>query len=130
GKSILETLLNAPPPAPPPDVPALDEQVLGKDVSLKQVLDQHRARASCASCHARMDPLGFALEHFDAIGRWREKDGKFAIETAGTLPDGKSFKGHEELRALLKADANAFTEGLVVKMLIYALGRGLEHSDH
>jgi hypothetical protein len=76
-----------------------------------------------------MDPLGFALEHFDAIGSWREKDGKFPIETAGALPDGRSFKGHEELRALLKADANAFTEGLVEKMLIYALGRGLEQSD-
>jgi len=76
-----------------------------------------------------MDPLGFALEHFDAIGRWREQDGKFPIETAGTLPDGRSFQGHEELRALLKADANAFTEGLVEKMLIYALGRGLEFYD-
>jgi hypothetical protein len=129
GKWILETLLNAPPPPPPPDVPTLDEQALGKDVSLKQILDQHRASARCASCHARLDPLGFALEHFDAIGMWREKDGKFPIETTGTLPDGRSFKGHEELRALLKADANAFTEGLAEKMLIYALGRGLEQSD-
>jgi len=129
GKWILETLLNAPPPPPPPDVPTLDEQALGKEVSLKQILDKHRANATCASCHARLDPLGFALEHFDAIGSWREKDGKFPIETMGTLPDGRSFKGHEELRALLKADANAFTEGLAEKMLIYALGRGLEHSD-
>lgn len=129
GKWILETLLNSPPPPPPPDVPALDEQKLGKEVSLKQVLDQHRANAACASCHARMDPLGFALENFDAIGRWREKDGKFAIETAGTLPDGRSFQGHEELRTLMKADAHAFTEGLAEKMLIYALGRGLEQSD-
>jgi hypothetical protein len=129
GKWILETLLNAPPPPPPPDVPALDEQVLGKDISLKKVLDQHRVNPKCASCHARMDPLGFALEHFDAIGRWREKDGKFPIETAGTLPDGRSFKGHEQLRTLLKADANAFTEGLTEKMLTYALGRGLAPSD-
>jgi hypothetical protein len=129
GKWILETLLNAPPPPPPPDVPALDEQALGKAVSLRQMFDQHRTNARCASCHARMDPLGFALEHFDAIGRWREKDGKFTIEPAGTLPDGRSFKDHEELRALLKADAHAFTEGLVEKMLIYALGRGLERSD-
>jgi len=129
GKWILETLLNAPPPAPPPDVPALDEQALGKDVSLKKILDQHRANPTCASCHARMDPLGFALEHFDAIGGWREKDGKFPIETAGTLPDGRSFKGHEELRALLKADAKAFTEGLAEKMMIYALGRELDATD-
>jgi hypothetical protein len=129
GKWILETLLNAPPPPPPPDVPALDEQSLGKDVPLKKILEQHRTKAACASCHARMDPLGFALEHFDAIGMWREKDGKFPIETAGTLPDGRSFKGHEDLRVLLKADARAFTEGLAEKMLIYALGRGLEQSD-
>jgi hypothetical protein len=110
-------------------VPTLDEQALGKDLSLRQILDQHRATASCASCHARLDPLGFALEHFDAIGQWREQDGKFLIETAGSLPDGRTFKGHEDLRALLKADANSFTEGLVEKMLIYALGRGLESSD-
>jgi hypothetical protein len=129
GKWILETLLNSPPPPPPPDVPALDEQSLGKEVSLKQILDQHRTNAKCASCHARLDPLGFALEHFDAIGSWRETDGKFPIETTGTLPDGRSFKDHEELRALLKADAKLFTEGLVEKMLIYALGRGLEQSD-
>jgi hypothetical protein len=129
GKWMLETLLNAPPPPPPPDVPILDEKALGKTVSLKQVLDRHRANPTCASCHGRMDPLGFALEHFDAIGRWREKDGEFPIETTGTLPDGRSFAGHEELRTLLKADANAFTEGLTEKMLIYALGRGLETSD-
>jgi mono/diheme cytochrome c family protein len=129
GKWILETLLNAPPPPPPPDVPTLDEKAVGKVGSLRQMLDQHRASPRCASCHARMDPLGFALEHFDAIGGWREKEGKFTIETAGMLPDGRSFKDHEELRALLKADANAFTEGLVEKMLIYALGRGLDHSD-
>jgi hypothetical protein len=129
GKWILETLLNAPPPPPPPNVPALDEETLGKEVSLKQILDKHRANATCASCHARLDPLGFALEHFDAIGSWREQDGKVAIETAGTLPDGRSFKGHEDLRALMKADAKSFTEGLAEKILIYALGRGLEHSD-
>jgi hypothetical protein len=129
GKWILETLLNAPPPPPPPDVPTLDEQAVGRASSLRQMLDQHRSNARCASCHGRMDPLGFALEHFDAIGGWREKDGKFPIEAAGTLPDGRSFKDHEEMRALLKADANAFAEGLAEKMLIYALGRGLEHSD-
>jgi hypothetical protein len=76
-----------------------------------------------------MDVLGFALEHFDAIGRWRDKDGNFAIETAGKLLDGRSFEGHDDLRDLLKADAAAFSEGLAGKMLIYALGRGLEPSD-
>src|SRR5262249_53125733 len=85
--------------------------------------------ATCASCHSRLDPLGFALEHFDAVGGGRETDGKFPIETTGTLPDGRSFKNHEQLRTLLKADAHAFTEGLAEKMRVYALGRGLDQSD-
>jgi hypothetical protein len=129
GKWILENILNAPPPPPPPDVPSLDENAVGKAASLRQQLEKHRANATCASCHARLDPLGFAFEHFDAIGRWREKDGSFAIETSGTLPDGRSFQDHAELRALLKADASAFTECLTAKMLTYALGRGLERPD-
>ncbi len=108
GKWILENILNAPPPPPPPNVPSLDEQAVGKVVSLRQQLEQHRANATCASCHARLDPLGFALEHFDAIGRWREKDGSFPIETAGKLPDGRTFKDHTDLRAILKADAERF----------------------
>lgn len=129
GKWILENLLNAPPPPPPPDVPILDEQVLGKTVSLREQLEKHRSNATCASCHARMDPLGFALENFDAIGRWREKDGPFSIETAGTLPDGRSFKGLTELQIILKSDPDALAGCLTEKMLIYALGRGLERSD-
>ncbi len=129
GKWILENILNAPQPPPPPDVPSFDEQNVGKFTSLREQLEKHRANAACASCHARMDPLGFAFEHFDAIGRWREKDGAFAIQSAGTLPDGKSFKDHAELRALLRDDANAFTECLTAKMLTYALGRGLERRD-
>jgi mono/diheme cytochrome c family protein len=129
GKWILENMLNAPPPPPPPDVPSFDEGAVGKAASLREQLEKHRANSTCASCHARMDPLGFAFEHFDAIGRWREKDGRFPIETSGTLPDGKAFKDHAELRALLKADASAFTECLTTKMLTYALGRGLERPD-
>lgn len=129
GKWILENLLNTPPPPPPPDVPTFDEQAVGKTMSLREQLEKHRANAACASCHSRMDPLGFALENFDAVGAWRDKDGKFPIETAGTLPDGRSFKGYEDLRAILKADAAAFAECLADKMLTYALGRGLERSD-
>ena len=129
GKWILETLLNAPPPPPPPNVPSLDEQTVGKSASLREQLEKHRANATCASCHGRMDPLGFALEHFDAIGRWREKDGTFPIETSGTLPDGRSFKDHADLRALLKADAGRFTESLTANLLMYALGRELERPD-
>jgi hypothetical protein len=129
GKWILENILNAPPPPPPPDVPSLDQHAVGKAASLREQLEKHRASSTCASCHARMDPLGFAFEHFDAIGRWRDKDGPFPIETSGTLPDGRSFKDHAELRALLKSDASAFTECLTAKMLTYALGRGLERQD-
>jgi len=129
GKWILENLLNAPPPPPPPDVPSLDEKALGKSVSLREELEKHRSNPTCASCHGRMDPLGLALENFDAIGRWRDQDGKFAIDASGTLPDGRSFKGPEELRALLKSDPGAFAECLAEKMLVYALGRGLEPYD-
>lgn len=129
GKWILENLLNAPPPPPPADVPALEAQPVGKAVSLREQLEKHRTNPTCASCHARMDPLGFALESFDAIGRWREKDGDFPIDTSGTLPDGRSFTGYKGLRAILKADPGAFTECLAGKMLIYALGRGLERGD-
>ncbi len=129
GKWILENILNAPPPPPPPNVPSLDENAVGKAASLREQLEKHRANATCASCHARLDALGFAFERFDAIGRWREKDGPFAIETAGTLPDGRSFKDHAELRTLLNADVNEFTECLAAKMLTYALGRGLERPD-
>ena len=129
GKWILENLLNAPPPPPPNDVPSLDEKEIGTTVSLREQLEKHRANATCASCHSRMDPLGFALEHFDAIGRWRETDGKFAIETAGVLPDGRSFADHAELRKILRDDPRSFTECVAEKMLIYALGRGLEPSD-
>jgi hypothetical protein len=129
GKWILENLLGAPPPPPPPDVPALDEHPVGKAVSLRARLEQHRANPNCSSCHARMDPLGFALENFDAIGRWREKDGDVAIDSSGTLPDGRSFKGYKDLRTILKADPGAFTECVAEKMLTYALGRGLERGD-
>jgi hypothetical protein len=129
GKWILENLLNAPPPPPPAEVPALDERPLGKSVSVRAQLERHRADPTCASCHARTDPLGFALENFDAIGRWRAKDGSLTIDPSGVLPDGRSFKGFRDLVAVLKADPSALTECLAEKMLTYALGRGLERSD-
>jgi hypothetical protein len=129
GKWILENFLNAPPPPPPPDVPNLDETTIGQSASLREQLEQHRKNTTCASCHARMDPLGFGLENFDAIGAWRTQDGKFPIDASGTLPDGRSFKGPQELKAILRADRAAFAEGLTEKLLIYALGRGLEPYD-
>ena len=129
GKWILENFLNAPPPPPPPDVPNLDEAKIGQAAPLRQQLEQHRANPTCASCHARMDPLGFGLENFDAIGAWRTRDGKFAIDATGTLPDGRSFNGPRELKAILRADRDSFAEGLTEKLLTYALGRGLERYD-
>jgi cytochrome c553 len=129
GKWILENFLNSPPPPPPPDVPNLDEARIGESASMREQLEQHRKNATCASCHARMDPLGFGLENFDAIGAWRTQDGKFPIDASGTLPDGRSFQGPRELKAVLRADRSAFAEGLTEKLLTYALGRGLERYD-
>jgi hypothetical protein len=122
-------LLNAPPPPPPPDVPVLDEKELGKSVSLREQLEKHRSSAACASCHARMDPFGLALEPFDAIGRWREKDGNLPIDASTTLADGRAVQGPDGLAAVLRADRAAFAECLTEKMLIYALGRGLDRGD-
>jgi hypothetical protein len=126
---VLDNLLNAPVPPPPADVPQLDETATGKSMSLRQQMEKHRTNAICASCHARMDPLGFGLENFDAIGRWRTKDGAFAVDASGTLPDGRTFHGPDELKDILAANRDAFTEGITEKMMIYALGRGLEPGD-
>jgi hypothetical protein len=125
----MENILNTPVPPPPPDVPILDEAATGTSASLRQQMEAHRANAICASCHARMDPLGFGMENYDAIGQWRTEDGKFPIDPSGTLPSGENFSGPDELKALLVKDPNAFTEGLTEKLLIYALGRGLEGYD-
>ncbi|HVW38309.1 MAG TPA: DUF1585 domain-containing protein, partial [Pirellulales bacterium] len=89
----------------------------------------HRANRSCAACHQRMDPLGFGLENFDAIGAWRDRDGEFVIDAAGELPDGSKFKRPAELKAILKAKKDDFARCLTEKMLTYALGRGLEYYD-
>jgi len=129
GKWILEKILNAPPPPPPADVPNLDEAKIGSAASLRDQMEAHRQNATCASCHARMDPLGFGLENFDAIGAWRTQDGKFPIDASGRLPDGRSFNGPVELKTILNQDRNGFAEGVTEKLLIYALGRGLERYD-
>ena len=129
GKFILEEILNAPPPPPPPNVPPLEE---GKQLTgtLRQVMEQHRENPLCASCHQKMDPLGFAFENFDAIGAWRDKDvGGFAIDASGVLPDGKSFSGATGLKTVLDAKKDLFLRCLSNKMLTYSLGRGLEYYD-
>ncbi|MCX7409779.1 MAG: DUF1592 domain-containing protein [Planctomycetales bacterium] len=130
GRWILEQILGAPPPPPPPNVPELPEgdkaQLTG---SLRQRMEQHRANPSCANCHAKMDPLGFAFENFDAIGGFRQKDGEFPIETAGVLPGGKTFQGPAELKTLLMEQRSKLSRNLTEKLMTYALGRGLEHYD-
>ncbi|MGH9658416.1 MAG: DUF1592 domain-containing protein [Bryobacteraceae bacterium] len=129
GKYVLQNILGAPPPPPPPDVAALDEEAVGTAGTMRQQLEKHRASAVCASCHNRMDVLGFGLENYDALGKWRTQDGKFPVDVAGTLPNGKSFATPAELRALLTGDVEDFARCLTEKMLIYALGRGLERYD-
>lgn len=131
GKWVLENLLGTPPPPPPPDVPDLNEK---KDAvlsgSLRQRMEQHREKPMCASCHARMDPIGFGLENFNAIGGWRGKDGKFPVDPSGQLVSGESFNGPTELKSiLLKQKKSEFLHCLAGRMLTYALGRGLEFYD-
>jgi hypothetical protein len=129
GKWILDNLLNDPPLPPPPGIANLNEAAVGTTASLRQQLEQHRANPACASCHRRMDPLGFGLENYDAIGQWRAQDGKFNIDSTGTLPGGKSFATPAELKLILKGDRDVFARCLAEKMLTYALGRGLERYD-
>jgi hypothetical protein len=129
GKWILENLLNAPPPPPPPSVPSLDDTKVGQSASLRQQMEAHRQSAVCASCHAKMDPLGFGLENLNAIGAWRDRDGRFPVDASGSLPGGRWFQGPKELKALLMHDRDAFVAGLTEKLMIYALGRGLERFD-
>lgn len=129
GKWILENLLGAPPPAPPPGVPELEESKIGQSASLRQQLEQHRSNPACASCHARMDVIGFALETYDAVGKWRTMDGKFPIDPSGTLPNGTPIAGSKDLKTALVGQKDEFMTALSAKLLTYALGRGLERYD-
>jgi hypothetical protein len=129
GKWVLENLLGAAPPPPPDNVPALNDANIGTDVSMKQRFEQHRKDPSCSPCHNIMDPIGFGLENYDAVGRWRTQEGKFPIETTGTLPGGKTFTGSKGLKEILRDRSDEFVHNVTVKMLTYSLGRGLEHSD-
>ena len=129
GKWVLENLLGTPPPPPPPGTPPLPESAASASASLRARLEQHRANPSCAVCHNQMDPIGFSLENYDAAGAWRERDGKFPIDSSGALPGGASFNGPKELKLVLKSQSDLFTRNLTERMLTYALGRGVESSD-
>jgi hypothetical protein len=131
GKWLLENVLGTPPPPPPPDVPSLPERGEGgKAASVRERLEQHRKNPVCANCHAPMDPLGFALEHYDAIGAWRTNgEAGSAVDSTGTLPDGTRVDGLEGLRELLVSRREQFAGALTEKLLSYAVGRGLEYYD-
>lgn len=130
GRWVLETLLGAPPPPPPPDVPKLPEDdAVTAGLSLRQRLEKHRSDPNCASCHARMDPIGFGLENFDPIGRWRTQIAGQPVDSLGTLTTGESFKGPIEFKALLLKRKDEFSRTLTTKLLSYALGRGTEFYD-
>ncbi len=129
GKWVLENLLGAPPPPPPPDVPALDDSAEISADSLREALEQHRANPACAVCHNRLDPLGFALESFDAVGRQRLGADGGEVDDTGSLPDGTLVDGLDGLSAVLLARRDEYVEALAEKLLTYAIGRGLEPSD-
>ena len=131
GKWILENIFGTPPPPPLPNVPELkDERDPAKVLPMREQMAQHRANPVCASCHAQMDALGFALENFDAIGEWRDVDAAGSpIDASATLPDGTTFTGPAELRKVLLKHADDFLTTLIEKLMTYALGRGLEAAD-
>ena len=128
GLWVLETLLGAPPPPPPPNVPPLPESDRARPTSLRERMEQHRSSPVCASCHARMDPLGFAMEHFDAVGRWRERDGGAAIDAAIEW-NGAAVDSPRAFREGLLASGREFVHTVAEKLLVYALGRGLDYYD-
>ena len=134
GKWLLENLLGAPPPPPPPDIPELEEESdAAAPATMRERMAQHRASPACSACHAKIDPLGLALENFDAVGRRRtgEDGAAGAIDASGTLPDGAPFDGPAAFRdALLREPwATEFATTVTEKLLTYALGRGLDHGD-
>ena len=129
GKFLLDAILNAAPPPPPVGIPPLEARAAATHASMRQQMEEHRGNTACAACHSVMDPLGFALENYDAIGRWRESDGETPIDASAQLPDKRTFAGPQGLRAILKAQPDAFRSALATKLLTYALGRGLQPAD-
>ncbi|NKB33890.1 MAG: DUF1592 domain-containing protein [Pseudomonadales bacterium] len=130
GKFVLENLLGSPPPEPPPNVPALEEAGEdGRILTMREAMAQHRENPACRVCHAAMDPIGFSLENYDAVGKWRREFANQPIDASGTMPDGRVFEGPAGLRDLLLDQPNDFVGTVTEKLLMYALGRGLEYYD-
>jgi hypothetical protein len=129
GNWVLENIIGTPPPPPPANIPALEENKVDATLSMRDRLAEHRANPACASCHDRMDPVGFALENFDAVGRWRDFENGTAIDVSGGLPDGSTFVGVEDLEHGLLKRPELFVRTLSEKLLTFALGRGVEFYD-
>jgi hypothetical protein len=129
GKWILENLLGTPPPLPPPDVPNLEEKPTAAARSVRERIEQHRANPACAGCHKIMDPIGLALENFDAIGRWRTVDEGVPIDASSQLVDGTPLDGPAALRRALLERPQAFVTTMTEKLLMYAAGRETKYSD-
>jgi len=129
GKWVLDNLLGAPPPPPPPNVPPLDEDQGNTPKSMRERMEQHRRNPACANCHKIMDPIGLALENFDAIGAWRTFDGSTPIDASGQLSDGSAIDGPVALRNALLRRRDVFVHTVTEKLLTYALGRSLDFND-
>jgi mono/diheme cytochrome c family protein len=129
GKWVLENLLSAAPPPPPPNIPALQTDGAGKPLTLRDAMTAHRAAPSCATCHARMDPIGFAMENFDAVGKWREIDAERPIDTGGVFPDGTAFSGVPGLKKVLLRQSDQFVDTIAERLLMYGVGRNLQYYD-
>jgi hypothetical protein len=130
GKYVLENLLDSPPPPPPPNVPSLvTESAAGQALSMREAMIRHRANPACASCHARMDPIGFAMENFDAVGRWREDDSGKPIDVVSALPDGTRIDGIAGVKQMLLKNPDQFVEAVASKLLMFGLGRNIQYYD-
>jgi hypothetical protein len=129
GHWVLKNLVGMPPPPPPPNVPALADNTVSSALSMREQLQQHRANAACASCHQQMDPVGFALENFDAVGRWRETEAGQAVDAAGAFIDGSEFTGVSGLEQALLKRPELFVRTLAEKLMTFGLGRGIEPYD-
>ena len=131
GKWVLENLLSAAPPPPPPDVPALktEGKDTGKTLTMRDAMIQHRANPACAGCHSRMDPIGFAMENFDAIGRWRDQDAGNPIDASGVFPGGEKFDGMAGLKASLLSHPEEFVSTITEKLMMYGIGRNVQYYD-